>query len=130
MTVEKHQLLSGRSAQEWDNIHSIVMVCGWALVGLMIPFAVAGAQGVTWSSISAICLGAIGLSSVSWANAGPSPAGRVEQREIAAGYTTRPLPHRPDVDLVDFRTGKVLRRAGELALTRAEYRAAIERARV
>lgn len=129
MRFEKIEMLPGRSAQEWDRVHTAVQICGWLLVGLMIPFAIAGSQGLSWSWVVALSLFVVGITAVSWSNAGPSPLARRDRREVEAGYTTTPLPHRPGVALVDYQTGVVLRRGGEPALTREEYRAAAMRAR-
>lgn len=104
----------------------------------MLPAGIAGvgigtlaiyASGGSWALMAAgIFLGVVGalLFGVYEYNIGSAMA---ERREHAAGYTTLPLPHMPELELVEPQTGVVIRPVGGAALTMEEYRARVSEIR-
>ena len=124
----RRRLVRGPSALRWQRAEDVVGILGWALLTLTIPFLVAATQGVGWAVPVFIATGSVAFLCVFFSNFGIA-AGAADSAETKAGYTTIPLPHRPELDLVDPKTGLVVRAAGEGPLTPEEYEAKVERAR-
>ena len=127
--VSTRHLLPGPSL--WACGRIIFVYIGWCGLGgvmLLAFIAVGNLSGSNslqrafevslWVWLIGVVLGAIGVALVS---------ARAKQ-EIAAGYTTSPYGDQ-EMDLIDARSGVVLRRAGERMLDRAEFRSAIRAAR-
>jgi hypothetical protein len=116
-------LLRGRSAWEMGILEQriglvalAVTIC--ALVAALMPSPLPYSARYGFLALVAIGLGLV-------ANAfwfGGYVSALREGAELKVGYTTSPLPHRPEVDLVLPRTGIVVRAAGEAAISEREYR--------
>ena len=75
-------------------------------------------HALLWVWLAGVLVGAVIVALV-------SAKGR---QEVAAGYTTSPFGYQ-EVDLIDPKTGVVLRRAGEPLFDRVAYRAAVQSSR-
>lgn len=117
------------SARRWDQVEDVLVPVGMAMapVGFGLGFLTdkAGFPSAFPVWMTLVCVGSLAfflgrVSVLSYL------AGR---KERGAGYTTIPLPHDPDVDLVERKTGVVIREAGAPPLTKGEYEAAVRRMR-
>lgn len=127
--------LPGASARQWraaGRLCLVVVAATWAAMCLVIASTPSRlAPGVTVEEIDGLVFGAVFLAMAALCALGSIARVR---REFAAGYTTlvqlkpwRDL--RIAVDLVDDRSGRVLRPAGAPALTRATFEERRRRAR-
>lgn len=120
--MKKHDLLPGLTVMGWRRIDDIVGAIEWVLFAAAVPAGILASRGVLWALPTAVGLLGVGLFAIAWFNFGLSPGRWKDQREIDADYTTMPLPHRPEVDVVERTTGIVIRPAGSPPITMAEYR--------
>ncbi len=127
---KRRDLVPGPSLVVWGWVGIVTVywgVVGGVLVGLF--FAVASGVGASWLLDLFHVFLAVWLVGVvvGAAAIGLGLPTRLKM-ELAAGYTTGNFAH-PEVDLVDSRTGIVLREAGEPLLDRSTFRAARRAAR-
>ena len=123
-------LVKGRSAWELAAIERTV---GWvSLVLMVVAFAVAVVPSTLPLGVRYAFAAIGGVCAVLVYNAFVL-SGYVsvvkEDVELKAGYTTSPVMHRPEVDLVLPRSGVVVRAAGEKAMAVSEYRALVKAGR-
>lgn len=119
------EMLPGLSVRQWEFFDTRICIGGVVLLVLAVPFGIAAGQEVGWAVPVAVSLGVVGALGVGWYIVPVSPSVWKEKRELAAGYTTRPFPHNPDVDLVESTTGVVIREAGAQALTKEGFDEAV-----
>ncbi|MEO8095242.1 MAG: hypothetical protein ABI632_09950 [Pseudolysinimonas sp.] len=90
-----------------------LVVAGFALGAILLPGSPGFAIGVSF-----VLAGAVGFGLFRYS----IPSVRRKRLEEASGYTTIPTPHRADLDLVDPRTGKVVRGRGQAEISEDEFR--------
>jgi hypothetical protein len=119
--TNRHQVLRGPSLYAYRPI----VVCsflalGFGIITLIALFATVGPHPTqsTWSTVTSVIGVVIGLAVLTLI--GSLLAGARSRAELARGYTTTPFGY-PEVDLVDPRTGIVLRSAGESLIDKKTF---------
>lgn len=119
-------LLRGASAFQWQRREVVTGRFGVGLTLLGAVLAGIYLAGVSFLLLPAAVILGLGLLAWRFSNYRYLVALR-DTKEVAAGYTTLAHPHRPELPLVSYRTGNVVRDAGAPGLSEAEYKAEVER---
>jgi hypothetical protein len=121
-------LVRGASAFQWQRRE---IVSGRVGIGLTLLGAVLGGiylAGVSFLLVPAPVTFAVGLLAWRFSNFRYLVALR-DAKELAGGYTTLAHLNRPELPLVSYRTGKVIREVGDPELSEDEYEAELARER-
>lgn len=126
MQKRKRELSKGFAVADLVRAQDIMEETGWILFASGICLLVLFSQGADWAAIPFAVLTVSGFVAIGSSLYGLPYTGAAERRESEAGYTTNWIFYQPQIDLVDPRTGLVVRAAGDPQITKAEYRSRIK----
>lgn len=114
------KLIPGASAYQWLRYERRIAAVSVPAAGAGILIAIVGSgASPAWLAVGVLLtlVGVLGWGLFTYS----IPSTRRQRQEEAAGYTTVPTPHQPELDLVNPRTGFVVRSKGSREVTAEEF---------
>ena len=133
MEYKYRKLEPGVTHAAFDRVEKLCDRIGWAglFLWIVVGFTLKPSIEQPWLLVPLIVLAGLSAGCIACANSGVPGSSIADDRETKAGYTT--VWYKAGgadlnlvVDLVDARTGIVLRESGQPQLTKEEYRSLLE----